>query len=191
MAHDLMANSRREARGYAIAFASVAALALLGQQVITRPIESHLPPKSSARVAFPQVAVPVPEAYAPRGEDVVAQVTALKAGIKWPAMQSVALAIDAQPDRTAESKSTTKSKLASVAPLPPRRPTGLATAASITPEGPPAFVASAEPRTRIGGFELPGFAPTGVALMRKLGDVGSKFGDVGASIGKLLRISAL
>ncbi len=72
------------------------------------------------------------------------------------------------------------------APLPPARPAAL----DATPESQTPVAARRDERLRLVGFELPHFAPTGAALMQRLGDVGSSISTVGASIGKMMHISS-
>ena len=72
------------------------------------------------------------------------------------------------------------------APLPPARPAVL----DARPADPAPAVARRDERMRLVGFELPRFAPTGAALMQRLGDVRSSIGTVGASIGKMMHISS-
>lgn len=177
---------RNEARKFAITGAVIAAMALLGQAAITRPIERDLPPKIAARVEFPQIAVRTPEAFAPRAEMTAAPLTALKAGIQWSALSSPAAPDIASLERTAEARPAARQKLASGAPLPPRRPANLAVFTKIEPEGTPVFVATAEQGASTGAFRL----PMGEALMRRIGDVGSSIGNVGSSLRRMMHISS-
>ena len=77
-------------------------------------------------------------------------------------------------------------------PLPPPRPASLLAKAQPVAVA-PAPAAEKEIPAKVsvatGGFELPRFRPIGAVVMRRLGDVGSSIGAVGASLGRMMRIS--
>jgi hypothetical protein len=182
-------SERRAARHLAIAGALVAAAGLIGAAVASRG-PAELPPKWSARVPAIVAQARTPEPFAPRVDVAEAAPSALKAGLHWTAPEArVALTAVQPAPVVAEAKPAPRGSVAA-APLPPRRPANLVAQAPAAPEGPPVIVASDEPRARILSFELPRFAPTGAALLRRIGDVGSSVGAMGSSLGRLMRMSS-
>lgn len=87
-----------------------------------------------------------------------------------------------------------KAKIAAAPPRPPVRPASLARTAQ-TDAAPRYVNLPADRRTASNsGFHLPGFVPTGAAVMKQIGGLGAtmrdSIGSVGTSLGKLMRISS-
>ncbi|MFT4095974.1 MAG: hypothetical protein QM651_02555, partial [Rhodoblastus sp.] len=86
-----------------------------------------------------------------------------------------------------------RQKLAA-APRPPVRPAALASFPHTTPA--PGYAAlPADRRTAAaGGLQMPGFGPASADVMKRIGGLGAtmreSIGSVGASLGKLMRISS-
>ncbi|MDE2361509.1 MAG: hypothetical protein KGM42_02430 [Hyphomicrobiales bacterium] len=180
----------RPARHFVVVGAVITGVGLLGA-VIALSHNNEPGPKLNTRASFQTVQhrVIAPEPFAPRA-DVDMPIAPWKTGIAWNlppsanASNGVSLAIAAKP--------VVRPKLATVAPLPPRRPATIA----ISPEGPPTAVATIEP-SRFGGFHLRGLTPTREVLARgisgvrsSIGSVGEKIGDVGSSLGRMMRLSS-
>ncbi|HRY04191.1 MAG TPA: hypothetical protein P5256_13765 [Beijerinckiaceae bacterium] len=87
-----------------------------------------------------------------------------------------------------------KARVAAAPPRPPVRPASLARTAPAEPAPRYASLPADRRTASSGGFHLPGFVPTGAAVMKQIGGLGAtmrdSIGSVGTSLGKLMRISS-